>query len=165
MFENVHKLVPTEKFNEPYDPNESIINFYKHIDECLDLGEYADVISFTAVQVLQKSLYDLQTTGLYWDEVKYQKKKPVADETWEFLKELFSDLYHHLHEEQTMNTKQGGFSPNNNVAIRITDVGSVLEELAMAESADSTTFLQLVKKNALLTRQLKESHVQNSTLL
>ena len=32
------------KFDEPYDPNKLIINFYKQINECLELAEDGDNI-------------------------------------------------------------------------------------------------------------------------
>ena len=70
MLGDVQKLVLKEKFNEPYDPNEPIINIYRHIDDCLKLDEDADDIDFTAGQVLQQDLYSLQTTGLYRDKVR-----------------------------------------------------------------------------------------------
>ena len=59
MLDNVQKQALKEKNNKPYDPNELIVNFYKHIYECLELSEETDDIEFTAVQFLQHSLYDL----------------------------------------------------------------------------------------------------------
>ena len=66
-------------------------------------------IDFTVVQVLKQSLYALQATVLYQEKVKEWKNKPIAHKTWETFKEFFADAYYQLCEEQTMNSKQGGF--------------------------------------------------------
>ena len=50
-------------------------------------------------------------------------------------------------EEQTMNSRQVELPPMYNAAIGITDVGAVLEKLAMAVSYNSKTFVQLVEAN------------------
>ena len=64
MINDVQKMALEEKFNEPYGPNELIIDFYKQIAGCLKLFEDADGIEFTEIQVLQQALYTLQTMGL-----------------------------------------------------------------------------------------------------
>ena len=46
-----------------------------------------------------------------------------------------------------MNSRQVELPPMDNAAIGITDVGAVLEKLAMAVSYNSKTFVQLVEAN------------------
>ena len=41
MLNGDQKAALNEKFNDLYDPNEPIINFYKHINKCLELAEDA----------------------------------------------------------------------------------------------------------------------------
>ena len=101
----MQKVALKEKTNGPYDLNESIINFYKHIKKCLKLAKEADWIKFTAGQILQQVLHYLQVMGTYMYKVKERKMKAITDKTWNVFKYLFAYAYHHLLEEKIMNTR------------------------------------------------------------
>ena len=46
MINDMQKVALKVKFNQPYDLNELIVNFYKHINECLKLAGDADTTKF-----------------------------------------------------------------------------------------------------------------------
>ena len=81
----MQKVALKEKTNGPYDLNESIINFYKHIKKCLKLAKEADCIKFTAGKILQQVLYYLQVMGTYMYKVKERKMKAITDKNGMFL--------------------------------------------------------------------------------
>ena len=86
MLDKVQKVYLREKFNKPYDSNEPIINFYKHIDEFLELEEDTYDLKFAVLQVLQQAIYALQATVLYIVDLKECKNKAIADKTWKIIK-------------------------------------------------------------------------------
>ena len=86
MLDDIQKVVLKESFNKAYDPNEPIIGYYKRINECLKISEYANDVKFTDAQVPQQALYPLRATRLYSDQVEEWKRNIKQKKTWNIFK-------------------------------------------------------------------------------
>jgi hypothetical protein len=156
-----------KQMNEPIDSTQTIDVFFKRIDDCTQYATDGRV-PYTPAQILQTGYYAVSTSGHYNEACKIWRRKANADKTWTTFKTYFAEEYHDLNEQQKVNTTQTNFHGANSVL----DIGTALDNLAMAATLDrdivkqlTQSNKQLVKMNAILTAQVKQSNETNNLLI
>lgn len=157
------------EFASNYDPDRSIACYWKMMDDTTQLADDAG-IPFSAAQILQQATFQMKKCGLYKDEMKEWKRKPVDEQTWANFKTHFSDAYFELKEDNDIGTKAAGFHTANLAETKQEHqalMADALNNMANAVTADTKAMAEqtganktLTETNASLVKQLKEAQTQ-----
>jgi hypothetical protein len=143
-----------QRMNEPMDATQPIDAFFQRIDDCVQYAADGKV-GFTSDQILQTAYHAVSATGFYNDACKEWRKKAPLAKTWATFKAFFATEYHDLKEQQKVNV-QGNKFHNANAAIEAIDIGTALDNLALAATADRDIVTQLTAANHQLTLAVKQ---------
>ena len=158
------KIMPSDldknvkTFNEPMDPTQAIDVYLKRLEDCCVLADDAGV-PYTIEQLLSTAYFGIQSTGLYRHELKEWRKLPEANRTWPNFKDFFSEAYQDLQDDMKFTAREGNYHSANNVTSdsnKMSEISDALNNLALAATADKSTFQQLLTENSDLKLRLSQ---------
>jgi hypothetical protein len=113
LFTNYGKLTPEDmlrneqRMNEPWDGTEPFELIIERIQECIDLAERP----YSEERIMDRAFRIVAQTGVYPDDLKEWKKKPLADKTWVRFQTFMLEAQR-MYREQQQTTKQAGYGMN-----------------------------------------------------
>ena len=111
LYDNYAKISPAElplnadPMKKDYDANFPIESFFNQIDTAVEYG-VAEGAPYTPEQIITIAFQLVFKTGLFPDNCKLWKRRPVADKKYAYFKTYFTEAHLGLRESQT--TTQAG---------------------------------------------------------
>ena len=151
----------TARMKVPYDVNLPIETFFDQIEDAIEYASAGNA-PFTPVQVVNTAYNVIFTTGMFNDDCKLWKRKPLNEKTWTQFKIDFA-LAHEELVESTQTAQAAGYQANSAETIRQT--AAAIENLANATLADRESMAALTLTVSTQTTALAEANTKLVTAL
>ena len=159
LYDNYAKISSAElalnddAMKKQYDANFPIESLFDQIDTAVEYAA-AGGAPYTPEQIVTIAFQLVFQTGLFPDDCKLWKRRPVGDKTYAHFKTYFTEAHLELRESQTT-TQAGGFQGNN---IEQQDsTRDALANLATVTLDQRQEMATLIASNKLLTDKLAEA--------
>ena len=148
-------------------------HFVKQIEDSMELAEAANT-PYTSQQVILIGYNIMFKTGVFTDECKAWRKKPISTKTWANMKLHFAEAFRELHVSSTTASSAGYNNSANMIQVgQPTHEGNTFQEetatalanLAEATAADRTTVQEIANANSALVKQLSSVTASLNTAL
>ena len=160
---NAQKLIDNQTtMNKAWDPSTPFETLIEQIEDAMEVADAANQ-AFTDAQILTLAYTLVYNTGLYFDECKEWKAKPIADKTWDNFKIFFLVAQAELREQQQATSGRSGFSAYSHYD-KENQTAEALASLGAAQESDRQAFCKLVTTNSELADQLKVALGEITTL-
>jgi hypothetical protein len=147
LFTNYRKITPEDivqnenRLNEPWDGAEPFENIIERVEECIEFAKEA-ARPYTPDQILDRVLCIVSKTGLYHDDLKEWKKKPIADKTWPNFKTYMVEAQTSNREMQ-QNNKQAGYGLT---AEQFELLANLMSATANSNNSDTKLLTEFLKR-------------------
>jgi hypothetical protein len=141
LFDTYGKIMPEDvleneiKFTQDWDGDDAFELVIERINNCIDFAKEAES-AYTDKQIMDRAQAIVTKTGLYADDMKIWRKRPVAQQTWPLFQDFMIAAQTELRQQQATN-KQIGYGLQ---AAKMEVAAEVAAELiAAAAAANSNT--------------------------
>ena len=146
----------TSRIKIPYDVNLPIETFFDQIEVTVEFAG-AGNSPFTSVQVVNTAYNVIFSTGIFNDNCKIWKRKPITEKNWTSFKTYFAIANKEII-ESTQTAQTAGFQSNNADSIRQT--ATAIDNLANATLADRESMVALTLTVSNQTVALAEANAK-----
>ena len=154
-----------DRLRTPWDPNQPFETVISQVEDAVEYAAAGNT-PYSPAQVVTHAYNLVNNTGLFADDCKLWRRKPLAERTWANFRTDFTLAHQELRESsQTAHT--GGFQANNimETAHHQADTVTAIANLATATASDKATIESLTTTNASLTAALISLNKQLSIAL
>jgi hypothetical protein len=112
LFDTYGKITPEDvleneiKFTQDWDGGDAFEMVIERINNCIDFAKEAES-AYTDKQIMDRAQAIVTKTGLYADDMKLWRKRPVVKQTWPLFQEFMLAAQTELRQQQATNKQIG----------------------------------------------------------